>query len=162
MTKKLEFCDLTVVIPAFNCEGTLSRALASVCNQTLLPTSIFVIDDRSTDKTFEVGMKFMESNHLLNVQVFQNKINLGPGPTRNFGWNLATSKYIAFLDADDAWDPRKLEIQVEWMEAHKNIDFTCTRTRLSETHADFQYPGFVATEIDFKKMLFRILFLREL
>ena len=58
------------------------------------------------------------------IEVIPLGRNFGPSVARNTGWDAATQPYIAFLDADDAWHPRKLEIQHDWMRDHPDVAMT--------------------------------------
>jgi len=110
--------DISVVIPAFNAAGTLPVAFQSVTDQTMLPDEIIVIDDASTDGTSDVIEDFSVNCPDIPVRVIRHDHNLGPGTGRNAGWDMASCKYIAFLDADDVWHPDKIRIQYKWMEEH--------------------------------------------
>jgi hypothetical protein len=120
---------ITVVMPCFCCADTVVRAAESVLDQTLLPQELILIDDGSEDQGLtwralhDVRHQFGE---LLEIRVERALSNRGPGSARNAGWQLASQPYIAFLDADDAWHPHKLEIQFEWMSQHPEADVTGT------------------------------------
>jgi glycosyltransferase involved in cell wall biosynthesis len=98
---------ISVVIPAYNAQSFLSRAIESALSQSLRPAEILVIDDGSSDQTFEAASAFGD-----RVKAFR-KTNGGPASARNFGIQQAKGAWIALLDADDAWVPRKLEEQVK-------------------------------------------------
>jgi len=104
--------SVAAIIPTFNSEKAVIRALDSVMNQSVRPQEIIVVDDASTDNTVDVVRKFAARHPELRLLV--NEQNLGPGPTRNRGWNLASSDFVAFLDADDSWHPQKLELQLKF------------------------------------------------
>ncbi len=111
--------DVSVVIPCYNASGTIERALLSVVRQTMRPRELIVIDDCSSDSSFEQLQEFEQSyGSAVDFIVRRNSANLGAAMSRNIGWELATSKYVAFLDADDTWMPHKLELQYAWMESH--------------------------------------------
>lgn len=107
---------VTVVIPAFNAAATLPRALASVFAQTRAPAEIVVVDDASQDHTWEV-LQALDKD-ALPIRTLRLASNGGVAAARNAGWAVASQDYVAFLDADDAWHPRKLEIQYRWMVDH--------------------------------------------
>jgi peptidoglycan/xylan/chitin deacetylase (PgdA/CDA1 family)/GT2 family glycosyltransferase len=94
---------VSVIIPAYNAEGFLAEAIASVRRQRSVPREIIVVDDGSTDGTRELAKS-------LGVQLHEQK-NCGVSVARNTGVKLATSPWIAFLDADDVWEPEKLALQ---------------------------------------------------
>jgi glycosyltransferase involved in cell wall biosynthesis len=118
---------VSVIIPCFNCSGTIERALASVLGQTLLPAEIFLVDDGSDDhgRTSEILSELKRRHEeKASISVISLRVNNGPSAARNAGWDAATQSYIAFLDADDAWHPRKIEIQYRWMEDHPDVALT--------------------------------------
>ena len=102
---------VSVVIPCFNSAATIERALRSVEHQTTKPHEVLVVDDASSDNTVSIIEQFAR-NSLLNIRVIKQSVNGGPSMARNTAWNVATSEFIAFLDADDQWHPQKLELQL--------------------------------------------------
>lgn len=94
----------SVVIPAFNRRGLLEQALESVRRQTLPPDEIVVVDDGSTDGTAE----WLQTQP--DVRTIRQP-NAGAAKARNTGVREAAGDWIAFLDSDDLWDPRKLDLQ---------------------------------------------------
>lgn len=100
---------ISVVIPSYNGAETLFQAIDSVlCQTTKTPLEILVIDDNSTDDTLEKMGRYGENDR---VRYIRNETNKGASASRNRGVQLAKGDYIAFLDADDYWDPEKLEKQ---------------------------------------------------
>lgn len=109
---------VSVIVPAYNAASTLTRALDSVAAQTVLPQEIIIVDDSSTDATADVAAQWCATHPDLSARVLRLSRNGGAGTARNAGWAQATGEFIAFLDADDAWHPRKLAIQHGWMARH--------------------------------------------
>ena len=109
---------VSVVVPCFRCAATIGRAIESVLRQTRQPAEIIVVDDASDDGSREAIAR------LPGVRAIFLEENAGPASARNAGWNAATQDYIAFLDADDAWHPRKLELQADWMRMHPDAALT--------------------------------------
>jgi teichuronic acid biosynthesis glycosyltransferase TuaG len=105
--------DVTVVTAAFNAHAVIARAVESVARQTFRPLEHIVVDDGSTDGTAELLRKLESQHQTLRVI---SQINQGAGAARNAGIRLARGRYIAFLDADDFWDPGKLEAQLAFMQ----------------------------------------------
>ncbi len=116
-----ERASVSVIIPCYCCSDTIERALDSVAAQILLPQEVILIEDASPDdgKTLAVfdplKEKYQDSFEMIFIF---NQTNKGPGESRNLGWEASTQSYIAFLDADDSWHPKKLEIQYRWMVEH--------------------------------------------
>lgn len=116
MTKSV--LPVSVVIPCYRNTATVDRAFDSVLQQSASPAEIILIDDASGDGTLE-RLRTLQSAHGADwVKIISRPSNGGPSTARNAGWDAATGTYIAFLDADDAWHPRKLEIQHAWMAEH--------------------------------------------
>jgi glycosyltransferase involved in cell wall biosynthesis len=94
------------VIPYYRARNTIARAVRSVLVQTIRPYEILVVDDGSTDDPAAVLQEFGSAVTLIR------KPNGGPASARNLGIEHAHGKWIAFLDADDYWEPFKLERQL--------------------------------------------------
>lgn len=99
--------DVSVIIPAYQAEDTIARALDSVLAQTALPAEIIVIDDGSQDRTRDVVSAYVAKEIACDIRLFEQK-NLGAGAARNRGLVASTNTLVAFLDADDEWLPEKL------------------------------------------------------
>ena len=106
--------DVSVIVPFYNNINTLYRAITSIYNQTLLPKEIIIVNDGSTKKESEKLIKLIKKFDKKKIKIILLflKKNSGPGSARNFGWNKSSCKYIAFLDADDSWHIKKIEIQL--------------------------------------------------
>ncbi len=98
---------ISVVIPCYNAERFIARAIQSVLAQHLRPKEIIVVDDGSTD-----DVKTIISSYGDQVQYIYQE-NAGSGKARNVGINIASSEYIAFLDSDDYWDAEHLETMLQ-------------------------------------------------
>lgn len=109
---------VSVVIPCFRCAATIDRAVASVAAQSRLPAELILVDDASGDDTLPALHRLRDQYQAGWIKVIPQSQNRGAGETRNTGWDAAQSEYVAFLDADDAWHPRKIEIQLHAMSAH--------------------------------------------
>jgi glycosyltransferase involved in cell wall biosynthesis len=100
---------VSVIIPSYNREKLIMKAIGSVMRQTFNDFEILVIDDASTDDTGEV-IKNLNNE---KIRYFRMERNGGQCIARNFGIRNARGRYIAFLDSDDEWLPEKLKLQVE-------------------------------------------------
>jgi glycosyltransferase involved in cell wall biosynthesis len=117
----------TIIIPCFNAEKTIQRALESVFGQSYKNYEVIIINDGSIDDTAKKVGKFLKEKKLKNwFYFFQN--NQGPSIARNKGAQKAKGKYLAFLDADDEWHPKKLEIQYNIITEHKCRFSACDYT----------------------------------
>ena len=109
----MEKALVSIIIPTYNREVLIVKALESVFNQTFQDFEVLIIDDASTDNTEKV---IKEMGHP-RVRYYKLDKNGGQCIARNFGAVHAKGKYLAFLDSDDEWLPEKLEKQVELMES---------------------------------------------
>lgn len=111
-TRLLSDISVSVIVPAYNSETSLGRAIDSALAQEHPPHEVFVINDGSTDRTAEVARSYG------NRIIFLEQENLGQGAARNEGLRRATGRFIAFLDADDLWHPGFLRHCVEFLLEH--------------------------------------------
>jgi glycosyltransferase involved in cell wall biosynthesis len=107
---------VTAIVPAFNSGRTLSRAIDSVLSQRVAPARVVVVDDASTDDTREVAAAIAAKAR--SVEVLKSPVNGGAGRARQLGIDLASSEYVAFLDADDEWHPDHVGIALDALSAH--------------------------------------------
>jgi glycosyltransferase involved in cell wall biosynthesis len=112
---------VSVVVPCFNCADTLERAVESIAKQSKRPAEVILVDDASTDTTAEV-IDGLARNHPADwIRVITLDKNGGPSTARNAGWDVARYEYLAFLDADDTWHARKIELQWSFMNANPDV-----------------------------------------
>jgi glycosyltransferase involved in cell wall biosynthesis len=98
---------ISVIIPNYNYAQYLDQAIHSVLKQTYRNLELIVVNNGSTDNSLEVLDKYRNQIILIDQE------NLGQSGARNSGLSLAKGDLIAFLDADDFWEPNKLELQSE-------------------------------------------------
>ncbi len=101
---------ISVIIPVFNREHLLKRAIESVLAQSFLDYELIVVDDGSSDCSYDVGKSYEQ------VQAIQQR-NAGVSSARNLGAKHAKGEWLAFLDSDDQWLPEKLEEQVKLIDS---------------------------------------------
>jgi glycosyltransferase involved in cell wall biosynthesis len=121
---------VSVIVPAYNCERYLGAALQSALDQDYPNKEIIVVDDGSTDGTPQVLSAFGSRIAVVRQQ------NAGAAAARNAAIARARGKYFALLDSDDLWLPRKLTVQVAYLEAHPEVGMVYSAWR--EWHADAQ------------------------
>lgn len=100
-------------MPAYNAAATIARSIDSVLAQTHGDLELIVIDDGSTDATVALIERYAASDARVRLQ--RQPGNAGVAAARNAGMTVARGDYIAFLDSDDRWHPRKLEWQIGQM-----------------------------------------------
>lgn len=88
-------------MPCYNAEAYIAEAINSVINQTYPNVELVIVDDGSSDNSYEICQRFVEQNNI-NILLFKQNNN-GPYPARNYGLSQTNGTYIAFLDADDYW-----------------------------------------------------------
>src|SRR5919107_444260 len=98
---------VSVIVPAYNVAGYLERALDSALAQTMSDLEVIVVDDASSDTTFEVASSVAARD--ARVRLLRNENNRGPSASRNRAMHAARGEWIALLDGDDAWRPERLE-----------------------------------------------------
>lgn len=111
---------VSVIIPTYNREKFLKRAIESVLDQTFQDFELIVIDDGSNDNTKKIVQKFQNQDNRIKYLWQEN--SEGAARPKNTGIKMAQGKYIAILDDDDEWFPTKLEKQVQFLEKHPEIN----------------------------------------
>ena len=106
---------VSVIIPAFNAAEYIRGTLTSVLAQTYQALELIVVDDGSTDATGAIVEEFVKKDARVRLV---RQCNAGVGAARNTGIRMARGEYVAPLDADDVWFPKKLEKQVACMEQY--------------------------------------------
>jgi glycosyltransferase involved in cell wall biosynthesis len=129
---------VSVIVPAYRAAHTIGRALDSVLAQTVPPKEIAIVDDGSPDDLAAVLKPYGDRVRLIH------KTNGGAASARNLGIQESTGELIAFLDADDYWEPRKLEIQLEILRKHPEVGLTSSRWYLE----DPDRPRYVPVPLD--------------
>ena len=108
---------VSVVLPAYNAQATLAESIQSVIDQTYTHWELIVINDGSTDQTENIIKSFEDER----VKYYCNDGNKRLIYTLNRGFDLATGKYIARMDADDVCFPCRFEKQVAFLEKHQDV-----------------------------------------
>ena len=98
--------EVSVIIPAFNIEDCIGRAVKSILDGSYQDYEIILVDDGSTDRTFDVCKKLEQSDKRIHAY---HKENGGAGSARNHGLDKARGRYIAFIDGDDTVTPDYLD-----------------------------------------------------
>ncbi len=119
---------ISVIIPSYNRAHTLKRALDSVLAQTRPADEIIVIDDGSTDNTEQL----IKQHYPQTIYIKQT--NQGVSAARNRAIEIATGKWLALLDSDDEWLPKKLETQLALL--NQQPDYLCPPSGYKLIHSD--------------------------
>ena len=157
------FVPVSVIIPCYRCAETIRAAVDSVAKQTSRPMEIILVEDFSQDngqtlKALEAIQRDLRG--LINIIIISLTENRGAGESRNAGWQVASQKFVAFLDADDTWHPRKLEIQSAWMIDHADFLLSCHDSQLC---LDGKFPRLDANSYLNRKITWwRLLFINDI
>jgi glycosyltransferase involved in cell wall biosynthesis len=109
---------VSVIMAAYNAERTIGATIRSILGQTYQNLELIIVDDASRDRTVEVVGSFSDPR----VKLIRNKVNLKQGLARNIAIDAAQGEYIAVQDADDLSMPRRLEMQVNFLQSHPEVD----------------------------------------
>jgi glycosyltransferase involved in cell wall biosynthesis len=140
---KESIMKFSVIIPAYNAERYIAKAIESCLSQSYAPREIIVVDDGSTDGTAEIAESFPSP-----VRVIRLSENMGASVARNRGVQASTGDWLAFLDADDWFLPQKLELQ--------------RRCALENEQVVLIYAGFRVMNLDGSEYDGKLLLPREL
>jgi glycosyltransferase involved in cell wall biosynthesis len=139
MSYKLSPPLVSVVIPMYNVEKYIHRALSSVLQQTYEHFEVICVDDESPDDSVELVKEFQD----MRVQIIRQP-NRGLAAARNTGIAAAKGKYVALLDADDFWAVDKLEQHVEHLEVNPDVDVSYCQSLFVDEQDELlgigQYP----------------------
>ena len=118
---------VSVLIPCYNCEKYVEKAVTSIIEQSYSNLEILVIDDGSTDNTGSILQELAQKDS--RIRYIKNETNLKLIKTLNKGIDLCRGKYIARMDADDISLPTRIVKQVNFLEKHPDIGIVGTYTK---------------------------------
>lgn len=144
---------VSVVMPAYNVASYLAQAAESVLSQTVTDFELLIVNDFSTDETAEIAAAIAARDN--RVRVLSNETNCGVAVTRNRGIAAARGTYIALLDGDDYWYPKKLEKQLSLAERSGAEIIYCSYDLVEEREEPRKRSYIVPPETDYNKMLSR-------
>ena len=113
---------VSVIIPVYNGERFLTAAIQSALDQDYNAFEVIVVDDGSTDCTAQIAQSYKDVRYIYQP-------NQGHGAARNTGIEASQGELLAFLDADDVWDSRKLSVQVSYLIDHPDIGYVVAGIR---------------------------------
>lgn len=140
---------VSIIVPCYNVENCIERALNSLCKQTYKEIEIICVNDGSKDNTLK-KLNAYQKQHLLNMRIITTE-NRGVSAARNAGLDAAKGKYIMFLDADDMYSNRTVELLVNALEtadADTAFSFwTVNKSKLQIGIFEYNKKKIKATEI---------------
>ena len=104
---------VSIITPNYNCARFIAQTIESVLAQTHTDWEMLIVDDCSTDGSYEIALEYAARDP--RIKVMRNERNSGAAVSRNRALDAAQGEYIAFLDSDDLWEPCKLERQIAFM-----------------------------------------------
>ncbi len=135
---------ISVIIPSYNRKYLINRAINSVINQSFQPFEIIIVDDGSTDGTYKYIDQFFPEIKIIK------QLNNGVSSARNLGIKKALGNWIAFLDSDDEWLSKKLELQKKAIDqsdnnliCHTNEIWIRNGVRVNQMKKHQKYGGFI-------------------
>ena len=118
ITSNYRVSGVSVIVPAYNGAQWIANSLRSVLNQSAdVSIEVIVVDDCSTDMTCSV----VESLNDPRIRIVKTQKNIGVAGARNLGITNARYDWIAFNDQDDAWTPKKLKLQIKFLDDHPGV-----------------------------------------
>ena len=135
--------NVSILIPAYNCEDTLRRSLDSVLNQTYKDFEVIFVNNNSTDSTEEIAASYSDK---MNIKIVDC---LEPGivPALNTGLKVCSGKWIARQDGDDYWYPEKLQKQIEFLQKNPGVEILGTQIRLLDEDGNIEEMGTFGKEV---------------
>lgn len=113
---------VSVITPVYNCERYIGETIESVLAQTYLNWELLLVDDCSPDSSVDIIHRYVERDE--RIRYVKLEKNGGAAIARNAALKEARGRYIAYLDADDLWEPIKLERQIDFMQKN-HVVFSC-------------------------------------
>lgn len=143
---------VSVIMPVYNAQRFLKDAIDTVLSQSFSDFELIVVDDCSTDGSYEILLGYRGNDE--RVRVYKNEENRGVSYTRNFGVSKAENDYIAFIDSDDMWEKDKLFKQIELINQHEEVDICYTGSAFVDTDSKrSNYIFKVPTQVSYKELL---------
>ncbi len=148
--KEIEKEKISIIVPMYNAEKFIGKTIESVLAQTYQNWEMLIMNDVSTDNSLAIVSVYAKKDE--RIKIVNTEKNVGVVKGRNFLIDLASGKYIAFLDADDYWHNEKLEKQIKFMK-EKNASISCTEyTRVKENEEKIN-DVIIKEEISYNDML---------
>jgi len=110
---------VSIILPTFNREGYLKRSINSVLKQSFMNWELLVIDDGSTDSTFNLINEYLTKDYRIR---YSKHKNVGLPISLNTGINSGCGKFVTFLGSDDVYKPDHLELRISELSKDENID----------------------------------------
>ncbi|MEA2112498.1 MAG: glycosyltransferase [Patescibacteria group bacterium] len=150
MKTRLKNPKVTVIMPVYNSEKYLRKAIESILNQTFTDFEFLIINDGSTDSSEEIIKSYDDPR----IKFINNQKNIGVAKSSNIGLNSARGEYIAKMDSDDISLPKRLEIQVNFMDKNYKVGAIGGWVKIIGK----KFKKYIKTPCNFEKIKATILF----
>lgn len=145
---------VSVIMPVYNAEKYVAAAVESILNQTYKNFEFIIVDDASTDSTFEILKDFKNKDK--RIILSRNNTNLGVTKSLNLAVAKASGKYIIRMDADDWSYPNRFELQVELMEKNPQVVVSGSYVEVCDSNLKTKYTRkYHSMDTDIRKHIFR-------
>ena len=138
--------NVSVLIPVYNCESTLERALDSVANQTYRDFEVVIVNNKCTDGSMDIVQKFVDK---MDIKIVTCDIQ-GIVPSLNTGLRNCEGNWIARQDGDDYWYPDKLQKQIDFLEKNPTVQILGTQIRLLDENGNVEKLGTFGKEVRYQ------------
>lgn len=133
---------ISVLMPTYNVEQYVEEAVRSILNQTWKNFELIIVDDCSTDKTFNILQKLAREDS--RIRLFRNEINSKICKTLNRAWSYAKGEYIARMDGDDVSTPDRFQVLMDFLHTHKKCGLVGSgMITIDENDKELSRPSFL-------------------
>ncbi len=142
----------SIIMPAFNASKTISSAINSVLNQTIQDWELIIVNDNSKDNTLDIIKKFSLDSK--KIKLINLVFNVGAATARNIAIKKSKGRFIAFLDSDDYWFPKKLEKQLDIFMKGLGYPIVFSNFIMKKNNSDNKSKEFIfEEEVNFKSII---------
>ncbi|MFC1700334.1 glycosyltransferase family 2 protein [Patescibacteria group bacterium] len=144
---------VSVIMPAYNTKKYIAEAIESILNQTYKNIEFIILDDCSTDKTWEIIRSYVKKDS--RIVAVRNSKNLNIALCRNKGISLSKGKYIIWADSDDISLPSRIEKQVAFMEKNPKVGICGTYLQSFSVRGELELRKYSLNDSDIRKDIFK-------
>ena len=128
-------CQVSIVLPSYNGEKYLRSAIDSIICQTFIDWELILVDDCSTDSTYEIMLQYEKRDG--RIHVFRNERNMNLPNSLNRGFEKAHGDYMTWTSDDNIYDPQAIEIMYSFFKLHPESHMVCADMRLIDSFGHF-------------------------
>lgn len=153
MTKQRNYIDdlVSIIVPVYNSEDFLAAAIESVRRQTYPNWELLLVDDCSTDASADIIRRYAERDDRIHYILLPT--NSGAAVARNTGLHSSRGRFIAYLDADDLWYPRKLERQLAFLQENKVYFSCCAYDKIEQDGTPLYKSVYMPSTMNYHQLL---------